>query len=256
MLESHNSDDDPFRSLEQKRAFELILVRVEEAIENGSLKPGDRLPPERELAEMFGVGRTSLREALRALEMFGVISARRGRGPDSGSFVTQGTQSGLQIALRLHIGLMRVPTRDIVGIRGVLESFAAHGAAIAFSGVSTRKLRSLVDAMGNAEEARIFNELDTEFHVELAQISNNALLPVLMGSLRSAMKREMVNSFANLVDWRSERDRLVVEHGRIIALIESGDADGAASLAREHVHSFYGKVLGANEHTKIGVRDT
>ena len=76
------SADLPFQAVEQRRTFEQILLQIEEAIISGGLKPGDRLPPERDLAQTFGVSRASVREALRVLEMFGVIVARRGTGPD------------------------------------------------------------------------------------------------------------------------------------------------------------------------------
>src|SRR6266702_8324352 len=106
------SGDLLFQAVEQRRTFEQVLVQVEEAIISGGLQPGDRLPAERELAQTFGVSRASVREALRVLEMFGVMVARRGTGADAGSVVADSAQSGLQSALRLHAGLLRIPTRD------------------------------------------------------------------------------------------------------------------------------------------------
>src|SRR5919198_6364811 len=87
--------DSPFRPVAHRRAFEDVIVQVEEAIAAGTLQPGDRLPPERELAHQLQVSRASVREALRILEAFGVIEARRGRGADAGSVVTTGGQNGL-----------------------------------------------------------------------------------------------------------------------------------------------------------------
>ena len=78
-------------------------MQIEEAIVDGRLRPGDRLPSERELAETFGVSRASVREALRALEVFGVVVARRGTGPDAGSIVADGAGEGLSNARRLHV---------------------------------------------------------------------------------------------------------------------------------------------------------
>src|SRR2546421_4807243 len=96
-----------FAPVRVRRAFEDIIVQLEDAIMDGRLGPGDRLPPERELADVFGVSRTSLREALRALESIGVLEAKRGQGRASGSTVAvrHGRLAGL---LALHAAIQRV----------------------------------------------------------------------------------------------------------------------------------------------------
>jgi DNA-binding FadR family transcriptional regulator len=235
--------DLPFQALEQRRTFEQILVQVEGAIITGGLKPGDRLPPERDLAQTFGVSRASVREALRVLEMFGVIVARRGTGPDAGSIVAASAQSGLESALRLHVGLLRIPTRDMVEVRAVLEQQAARAAAERADAALTARLHEIVDGMRAADSITAFNELDTEFHVEIARVSGNALLPVLMEALRGTMRRAMLEGFERLTDWRAERDHLVGEHQRMIGLIEAGDPEAAGAAMQSHVVRFYRHVM-------------
>jgi DNA-binding FadR family transcriptional regulator len=237
------SADLPFQAVEQRRTFEQILVQIEEAIVDGRLKPGDRLPPERELAQTFGVSRASVREALRVLEMFGVIMARRGTGPEAGSIVAASAQNGLESALRLHVGLLRIPTRDMVEIRAVLEQQAALTAAERADDKMTVRLHEIVDDMRAATAISEFNELDTEFHVELARVSGNALLPVLMEALRGTMRPATLEGFARLADWRTERDHLVGEHERMIGYIEAGDAVAAGSAMQSHVMRFYRHVM-------------
>jgi GntR family transcriptional repressor for pyruvate dehydrogenase complex len=240
----------PFRALNQLRAFEQIILQIEDAIVEGRLQAGDRLPSERELAETFGVSRASVREALRVLQMFGVVSARRGTGPDAGSVVAAGGQNGLQNALRLHTGLLRIPTRDIVDVRATLESHAADTAAHDADPESLAQLRTLIDRMDEAQSSGAYNDLDTEFHVQLARASGNALLPVLMEALRDTMRRAMLDGFARLDDWRRERDRLVVEHRRIVDRIADQDPAGAAAALREHVVRFYRHVLEQDDDAK------
>jgi DNA-binding FadR family transcriptional regulator len=233
----------PFQAVDQRRTFEQILLQIEEAIIEGRLKPGDRLPPERDLAQTFGVSRASVREALRVLEMFGVIMARRGTGPDAGSIVARSAQNGLESALRLHVGLLRIPTKDMVEVRAVLEQQAAQKAAERADQKATVRLREIVDGMRAATESPEFNELDTEFHVELARVSGNSLLPVLMEALRGTMKRAMLEGFGRLDDWRAERDHLVTEHERVVSYIEAGDREGAGKAAQGHVLRFYRHVM-------------
>jgi DNA-binding FadR family transcriptional regulator len=233
----------PFQAVDQRRTFEQILLQIEEAIIDGHLKPGDKLPAERELAQTFGVSRSSVREALRVLEMFGVIMARRGTGPDAGSVVAASAQNGLESALRLHVGLLRIPTRDMVEVRAVLEQQAAQKAAGRADEKMTARLHEIVDDMGAATAIGEFNALDTEFHVELARVSGNALLPVLMEALRGTVRRAMLEGFERLADWRAERDHLVGEHERMVGYIEAGDPVEAGADVQSDVLRFYRHVM-------------
>jgi DNA-binding FadR family transcriptional regulator len=232
-----------FQALDQRRTFEQILLQIEEAIIEGRLTPGSRLPTERDLAQTFGVSRASVREALRVLEMFGVLVARRGTGPDAGSVVADSAQNGLENALRLHAGLLRIPTRDMVEVRAVLERQAAQQAAERAGDKLTGRLHEIVDDMRTATTSSEFNELDTEFHVELARVSGNALLPVLMDALRGTMRRAMLEGFERLADWRAERDHLVGEHAQMIRYIEAGDRESAGAAMQNHVMRFYRHVM-------------
>jgi GntR family transcriptional repressor for pyruvate dehydrogenase complex len=233
----------PFQAVEQRRTFEQILLQIEEAIIDGRLQPGDRLPAERDLAQTFGVSRASVREALRVLEMFGVVVARRGTGADAGSIVADSAQSGLQSALRLHVGLMRIPARDMVEVRAMLEQQAAAKAAGRGQPGLTGRLHEIVGGMRAATGIDEFNGFDTEFHVELAAASGNALLPVLMEALRGTMRKAMLEGFERLPDWRAERDHLVGEHERIIGYVEKGDSAAAGSAVRDHIMRFYRHVM-------------
>lgn len=233
----------PFKALNNRRAFEQIIVQIEDAILDGRLRPGDRLPSERELADTFHVSRASVREALRVLEMFGVVVARRGTGPDAGSVVAASAESGIHSALRLHTSLLQIPTKDVVEVRALLEGQAAYEAAHNAQLDDLERLRATILAMEAATSIQDYHALDTEFHVELSRASGNALLPVLMEALRAVMHRDMVEAFAALKDWRAERDRLVVQHQSIVTLVEKRDADAAAKAVREHVVGFYRHVV-------------
>ncbi len=237
------ASEQPFQAVEHLRTFEQILLQVEAAIVDGRLQPGDKLPAERELAQTFGVSRSSVREALRVLEMFGVMVARRGTGADAGSVVADNAQSGLQSSLRLHAGLLRIPTRDLVEVRAILEQHAAQKAASRAAEGLTVRMHQIVDAMREAADIDQFNMLDTEFHVELANASGNALLPVLMEALRGTMRRAMLKGFQRLPDWQAERDHLVGEHARMIGYIEAGDSEAAGAALQKHVMRFYRHVM-------------
>jgi GntR family transcriptional regulator, transcriptional repressor for pyruvate dehydrogenase complex len=232
-----------FESLHRPRAFEEILGQIEQAIIEGQLGPGDRLPPERELAETFGVSRSSVREALRVLEMFGVVVARRGTGNDAGSIVADGNAAGLVMALGMHSALLRIPARDLVEVRVLIEAYAAGRAATHNDPERIGALRGLVEEMEETQSPDSFYGLDTSFHVTLGELSGNVLLPVLMEALRGSMQRQMLAGYSQLEDWDDVRKQLIGEHRQIVEAIESGDTDQAEAALREHILRFYRQVL-------------
>lgn len=222
------------------RTHEQVLEQIEAKILDGELHAGARLPSERELVEALGVSRNSVREALRALEAMGIIDANTGSGRDSGSIVTGRSTAALSNLLRLHMALAQISLADLVEIRVQLERNAASSAATQCAAEDIEHLRSLLEAM-RAEDLDYerFNELDTEFHVSIAQVSRNALAADLMQALRDAVKSEMTAVFTGLVDWRAVSRGLVLEHERIVSAIEQGDGKAAADLVDDHITKFY-----------------
>jgi GntR family transcriptional regulator, transcriptional repressor for pyruvate dehydrogenase complex len=235
--------DSPFRPVTQRRAFEDVIVQVEEAIAAGRLQPGDRLPPERELAAQLHVSRASVREALRVLEAFGVIAPRRGRGADAGSVVTQG-QSGLAGLLRIYSMLNKVPLRDLVDLRVAVESMTAREAAQRHDG---ERLIELAVRIERIEDRDTFLALDTEFHVELARASGNALAPLLMEALRETIARQMRAAFDEVEDWDETRRRIASDHEAVAKAVAKGESERAAMAVEAHIRGFYELLHGDNE---------
>ncbi|MEV6899559.1 FadR/GntR family transcriptional regulator [Amycolatopsis sp. NPDC051372] len=222
------------------RMHEQVLAQIEEKILDGSLRAGEKLPSERELVSALGVSRTSVREALRALEAMGIIEARTGSGADAGSVVTARSTPALTNLLRLHLALARISLADLVETRVQLERNAARGAASTRTPEDVARLAELVEGMRAADqEYQQFNALDTEFHVTIARISGNALATDLMQALRGAVESEMAAAFARLPDWRAVAADLVTEHEEILRAIEAGDGDRAAELVADHITRFY-----------------
>ena len=228
--------DSPFKPVPRRRAFEDVIVQVEEAIADGRIGPGDRLPPERELAGQLHVSRASVREALRVLEAFGVVTSRQGRGADAGSIVTAGDRNGLAGLLRIYTLLMKVPLSDLVDLRTAIESMTAAAAAERRAG---ERLAELAAAMADVEDRDRFLELDTGFHVELARASGNALAPLLMEALRETIAEKMRVAFREVHDWPATRARIAADHQALAEAIAAGDAERAARTVTEHIRGFY-----------------
>ena len=96
------------------RAWQIVLERIESDLLDGRLAPGDRLPGERELAATLGVGRSSVREALRVLEVMGLIRTGTGSGPTSGAIIIATPRGGMSVLLRLQVAANGFPLDDVV----------------------------------------------------------------------------------------------------------------------------------------------
>jgi DNA-binding FadR family transcriptional regulator len=239
-----SSEESTWQPIKRLRAHEQVLAQVEEHILRGRLRSGDRLPGERALAELLGVSRPSVREALRVLEFMGIVTIGWGSGSDAGAVLSNGSSEALSNILRLHLALANYELEDVVEARTLIERAAARAAAQRATGTDLAELRQRLALMENPDlEVQQFNRLDTEFHVRICQASGNALLGELMQALRDAVEREMVAAFEGLPDWRHVAAHLREEHMTILDAIEGGDPAAAAAAVERHIASFYHSEL-------------
>src|SRR6478736_7039756 len=111
------------------RAWRLVLEHIERDLLDARLGPGDRLPSERDLASELGVGRSSVREAFRVLEVMGLIRTATGSGPQSGAIVIATPTGGMSTLLRLQVAAQGFPLADVVQTRLLLEDAVAAALA-------------------------------------------------------------------------------------------------------------------------------
>ena len=241
MALSDNQANTPamFDALSRPRAFEEIIGQIEHAILTGRLNPGDRLPAERELSEMFGVSRSSVREAMRVLEMFGAVVTNPGRGRGSGSTIAHDASIGLRSAIRLHSALLRVPVRDVIVVRVHVEMQSARDAAREASADDISHLREISVAMREATSARQANAHDTQFHAGVARAAGNGFTPALVEGMREAEVRDMLKGLTALDDWEQEFALSAHEHDGIVGDIEQGDGEAAAQAMRRHILRYF-----------------
>lgn len=226
------------------RTFELVLARIEEQILAGNLHVGDRLPPERELVELLGVSRAAVREALRVLEAQGVLRARVGTGPSSGSVIAAMPSAGLTQLLRLHIALANFPFADVVEARATLERSSTRLAAERATQDDLTGMREYLlrmDAEGLTREQ--FNDCDTAFHVAIAEAGRNRLLADMTIAVRNAVRHTLLTAFHELPDWESAAQRLRAEHHAIYDAVAEGDVGRAGDLAEAHVRGFHHDIV-------------
>lgn len=232
--------EDGWERVQRLRTYEQVMAQIEERILSGQLKAGDHLPSERDLATLLGVSRPSLRESLRVLEALGVIDIRRGGGPDGGAVLVREPGSGFVNLLRLQLALGHFTQSNVLDTRLALEMWSCREAASRASEQDVAALGEILDAMDAPDvTAAEFNRLDAAFHVRIAESTGNALSAHLMGSLRIAIHRQMMDAYASLPDWQATAVVVRNEHRAILASIAAGDGDGAEQLVHDHITSFY-----------------
>jgi DNA-binding FadR family transcriptional regulator len=224
--------------LERRPVYEQVADRLREAILSGELPAGSALPTEKELAERYGVGRTTIREALRALQTKGLAVASGATSPlrvvEPEALTTEPVRDTLVHLLRLG----RVPLDDLIGLRVALEGHGAELAAARRPDLSAaREQLDLMRAAGTDLEA--FETADIRFHLELVEASGNAALPLVMLAVRDAIAAALLEHLRALADPAPTLRQLTAEHEAILGAIEAGRGDDARRLSAEHLTRFY-----------------
>lgn len=220
-----------------------LSIDLERLILDGRLEPGDRLPPERELAEHFGVSRVSVREALRELENRGFIDRRPGRG----TIVLQPSDrvSGAEGVLGIADSL-KPELHDIMELRAIIEPPTARITASRATPRDIAQLRELVEAMEGETTKERYAELDRAFHQAIAQYAHNPLLALL----NEQIAKQIEPSRASRYQTKDRRAISSASHWRIFEALATGDGDRAEREAREHVLDISKQIALASEPEK------
>ena len=223
---------------------EEIAQQIMDLIANGDLKPGQRLPSERELCKNFGAGRSSLREALRCLSIVGVLNARVGEGTtvaaDGGKFL------GKIIEWRLITEKHDI--ENLLDVRVGLEGVAAADVALQANQDDIDKLQQLVTKMkASVKNEKQFAALDLEFHVTLAKASGNALLFDMVSMIRGQLARALtkVLLLPNAIPLSLK------EHTAVFEAIKRRDSEGARQAMHAHLQAArhrYNETVGERIH--------
>ena len=218
-----------YRAVKTSRLYELIVQQVEESILKGQLKPGDQLPPERELAQHFGVSRTAVREAVKTLREKGLVEAYSGRG----TFVTSGSSQSMRQSLDL---ISRISQQEgsvhLAELRTILEPEIAALAASRIEDQLLTTMRDAVSAMDRGlQDPDAYIEADLDFHLALAEAVENPLILSLLDSIVGLLRDQRRRIFN--VDGGPERGQF--HHKRILAAIERRDADAARAAMLAHL---------------------
>ena len=229
-----------------RRTYEEVVEQIRQQILNGHLKVGDRLPGERQLSEMLDVSRASVREAMRVLESMSIIRARTGTGPESGTVIVGEPGSALSDVLVINEALDTISLDEVIDVRCMLEDAAVRQAVTQADDAAIDHLRRLVADMRREEDPYAFLAMDADFHLAIAEVSENRLIAYLMRSLRGVIHEVLSRIFPHVDNWDEMRPIVAAEHEQIVELIAARDVDAAVEHVQAHIRHSVNRVLRAD----------
>ncbi len=223
-----------FEPIELDSVSEAVIGQIEQLVISGVLKSGQKLPSERELAELVEVSRPKVRDAIKVLEDRGLLTVKHGEG----TFVADLTGAALSPAMVDLYSRHAEAFFDYLEFRRELEGYAAFLAARRATDHDRSIIRNIVERMESAhgqadpaEEA----ELDVGLHAAVADAAHNSMLVHVMGSIYELMLRGIFYNREQLYRRPGAREKLLTQHQAIAAGVLNGDPEAAAEAAEAHL---------------------
>lgn len=221
-----------FKPIKPKKVSSQIADQIRESILAGDFSPGDKLPPERELAEMFGVSRPSVREALNILASAGLVMSYQGGGTVVLSLVDSGQSNALSELIRTQ----QDRALEVIEVRKCMESWTAYYAAQRALPDDLRRLDEIIQGMEKNLSGQLPSEdLDANLHIIIARATHNIVWLHLMQSLFDAMKEFQRGVWRAVYLTLEDHNLLFQHHSAIVEAIRTRDAEGAREAMMHHL---------------------
>jgi GntR family transcriptional regulator, transcriptional repressor for pyruvate dehydrogenase complex len=234
-----------FRRVQVARASEDIARQIRDELSGGRLRPGDRLPAERELAVQFGVARNTLREALRSLEIAGLIVLRKGAA--GGAFVKDSNGETIVTGISDMFSLGAVTAEQITEARIWVETAVVRAACAQHTPADIDKLRANLETVVEAMRRNDFYaraEAHLEFHMILSRIARNPIMETVMEALLG-----VVRGFIHSIGPQQINEYVLPSRRRFMVHFEARDADAAVEEMERHL-----KRVNRNYLARLGER--
>jgi len=221
-----------FQPIKPKKVSAQIAEQIRSSILSGEFSPGDKLPPERELAEMFGVSRPSVREALNMLASSGLVMSYQGGGTVVQSLVETSGGNPLSELIRSE----QERALDVIEVRKGMESWTAFYAAQRALPEDVRRMEEIIGGMErNLDGLKPSEDLDANLHIVIARATHNIVWLHLMQSLFDAMKEFQQTVWRAVYLTSEDHHLLFSHHRRIFQAIKARDAEAAREAMIAHL---------------------
>lgn len=212
------------------KVYEEVVERIKKMIEEGELKIGDKLPTERAMAEELNVSRASIREAIRSLEVIGLIESIQG----AGNYIKNDFSEILLEPLSMMFMLQQGSAIDIYELREVLELSTIMLSAERISKEELKKLKELIEKFKESDIESNNVIIDKEFHYTIVKSANNPLITNLLNVLSQVIDKFITDSRKNILESSENKERLLKLHERIYIALENRNSLEAYTALKEH----------------------
>ncbi len=221
-------------AIRHPKVSDVVMEELEGQILEGSLRPGEKLPPERELATRFEVSRPSLREALQKLEAKGLIYSRQG----GGSYVTDTVERAFFDPLAEIMATSPEAHFDLLEFRHALEGISAYYAALRGTDADREVIMLRFQTLCEAHELKdstVEAKADAEFHLAIAEAAHNVFLLHTLRALFSLLEKSIVSSLEALYSKEASREAIPQQHSAMLDAILAGDPEEARRAVHTHL---------------------
>jgi len=232
----------PFKKVSAEKLSQAVTHQIEELILRGILRPGERLPAERELSERLGVSRPSLREAIAELQDKGLLTSKAG----AGIYVADVLGNAFSPALVRLFSSHDEAVFDYVSFRRDMEGLAAERAAKFGSDTDLKVIQTIFDRMDIAHKRRDPSDearLDADFHLSIIEASHNVIMLHMMRSMYELLREGVFYNRQMMFKQRTTRDGLLDQHRAINTAIQARDPAAARAAVEYHL-SYVEQTLG------------
>lgn len=212
------------------KVYEQVVERIKKMIEEGELKIGDKLPTERAMAEELNVSRASIREAIRSLEVIGLIESIQG----AGNYIKNDFSEILLEPLSMMFMLQQGSAIEIYELREVLELSTIMISAERIKKEELKKLKELIEKFKESDIESNNVIIDKEFHYTIVKAANNPLITNLLNVLSQVIDKFITDSRKNILESSENKERLLKLHERIYIALENRNSLEAYTCLKEH----------------------
>ena len=237
-----------FKAAKASKISDYIVEQIRGAILQGRLKPGDKLPSEKELTEMFQVSKTTLREALRALEVLGFLDIRKGAA--GGAFVVEMEMKKAHESLVNFLHFKNISIRHLTEARLVLESYTSVQAARSITNKQLARLKQLIDRserINQQADPREYRLNEIEFHRIIGSVTGNPILMFILDFVENLL----IDTKEILKPGTDFSARVLEAHQLIYQALVEGDPDKARQAMLGHVRQVSEDLIGLQKERGI-----
>jgi GntR family transcriptional repressor for pyruvate dehydrogenase complex len=229
------------KPIKTKKIYEEIVDQIKQLILDGQIKPGDKLPSERHLVESFRVSRASIREALSALEMMGLLEVKTGEG----AYIRQLQADSMAASLTWALSMEKGSVLELLEVRKMIEVQAAGHAADRITNVELDELESILNSMrmNLYKIGKIGEKADHSFHYNIAKATHNKITIRLMDTISDHLQHLIKASRSKLYEGKYTPEILYEEHVKILLALRRRDVNEAREQMIRHLEGVEEEIL-------------